>query len=83
MDRTPVLIFTHSEIEDHCRRGGGRIVRAREVVQDHVKIESYKFLGPCSCEPTAVVSAGTRPTQLNQTKPSMELWKWAAEPNLG
>ena len=60
-DRLSICSFTHSGLRKYCRRGGKKIVRAKVVMQDGVEIEFYKLLGPCACEPIALVSALTRP----------------------
>ena len=87
MDRSAIFSFTHPGFREHWDRGGRKIIKAREMAQDHKEIEFYKHWGPCSYEPTALVSACIRPmhqthTSLTKQKPSMELQKWTAESNL-
>ena len=55
-------------VKERSGRGGRKIVRAREEAHDQMEIESYKLLGPCSYEPTAMVSACTRPMQTQADK---------------
>ena len=58
MNRFPKLNYPYpglrDPVEEEAEEG------AREEVHGHMEIESYRLLGPCSYEPTAMVSACLR-----------------------
>ena len=46
MGRSPMFSFTHQGFREHCRIGGRKIARAKEVVQDQMEMNPTSSWDP-------------------------------------